>query len=261
MSRTRPALSPHVRPASRLLAAAGLALAALAGGAAAAPWTTPGPDGVVVDWSAGVVRAPGLGPADRHAPSPAVARVAARRAAIAQARARLDAAVRALPLAAGGTVGAALEASPEAAARFAAELERAPVVAAELHTDGSTQVTLALGVEAVRQALVGPRVIGGGGGGGGGAGPGDDGPAVTWIIDATAARPAPAVGLALSVGGARWDGPVVWVRRRADAPAAAAPIAARAAGPATGGVLAVSGRAAPPPPGALVVVVVPEKKP
>ncbi|MBE7450478.1 MAG: hypothetical protein HS111_16745 [Kofleriaceae bacterium] len=126
MSRTRPALSPHVRPASRLLAAAGLALAALAGGAAAAPWTTPGPDGVVVDWSAGVVRAPGRGrppiATRRRQRVAEVAAISERRSIQAPRRARGDAAVRAPPLAARGTVGAALEASPEAAARFAAEL-------------------------------------------------------------------------------------------------------------------------------------------
>ncbi len=216
-----------------------------AGAAGAAPWTVAAKGGVVIDWSAGALRASGVGPADRHAPSPAVARVAARRAAVAQARARLAAAARALPVAAGGTVGDGVDAAPAAAARFAAELERAPVVGFDLHTDGSARVTVALGIEAVRQAMTGPRPAAI-----------DDGPLVIWIV--AAAATSPAVDPTIAVGGARWHGPVLWVRDRADAPVAPGAIEARAVA-ATAGVLTVSGPAAPPPAGALVVVVVPEK--
>lgn len=226
------------------------AIAASAGGAAAAPWTAAGEGGVVIDWSAGAVRGKGIGPAARHAPSPTVARVGARRAAEQQARARIGAAVRALKLAAGGTVGEAADKDQEVAARLARELERAPVVAAELGTDGSAKVTIALGIEAIRQAVRGPRVVG--------KGDGAEEPKI-WLIDAAKAKAAPAIGLALDVGGTRWDGPVIWVRDRADAPAGEV-VAGVANAAATGGVLTVSGMSAPPPAGALVVVVVPEKK-
>jgi hypothetical protein len=224
-----------------------LALLVLGGTAHAAPWTAAGEGGVVIDWSAGALRAKGVGPADRHAPSPTVARVGARRAAEQQARAKLLAAARALPFAAGGTIGDAIDRDEAAAARLAREVELAPVVVAELGTDGSARVTIALGVEAVRQAIAGPRGVAGGGGA-----------ATVYVIDASRVKPppAPAVGIALDVGGARWDGPIVWVRERGDNADAVAGTASAA----TGGVLTVSGMSSAPPAGALVVVVVPEKK-
>jgi hypothetical protein len=228
-----------------------VALIAMTGVSDAAPWTAAGEGGVTIDWSAGALRARGVGPADRHAPSPAVARVAARRAAETQARARLLAAARKLPVAGGGTVGAAVDADAAAAARLTREIERAPAVAVDLGTDGSAKVTLALGTEAIRQALAGPRKAAA-----------DDGPAVMWIIDAARAKPNPAIGLALDVGGARWDGPVVWMRDDSDAVKLdAGDVVRGTAASATKGVLAVSGPTGAPPAGALVVVVVPEKKP
>ena len=217
-------------------------LCALVGVADAAPWTAVGEGGVAIDWSAGTLRAKGIGPADRHAPSPAVARVGARRSAEMQARTKLLKAARALKAADGGTVGAAIDKDEAAKARLAAEIERAPVVEVDLLTDGSARVTLALGIEAVRQALSGSRTAT------------TDEKAVVWIVDAKSA--APAVGWAVEVGGARWDGPVLWARDRGGAPADA--VVAKATR-ATGGVLSVSGPTAPPPAGALVVVVVPEK--
>ena len=210
--------------------------------AEAAPWTAAGEGGVQIDWSAGALLAKGIGPADRHAPSPAVARTASRRAAEAQARAKLLKAARALKAAGGGTVGEAVDKDEAARARLAAELERAPVVASELSTDGSSRVTLALGIEAVRQALHGARPAAA-----------DEKP-VTWIVEAK--RVTPAVGWSVEVGGDRWEGAILWVRERGSPPAGA--VVARATA-ATGGVLSVSGPTAPPPAGALVVVVVPEK--
>ncbi len=120
------------------------------------------------------------------------------------------------------------------------------MVASELVTDGSARVTLALGVEAVRQAIAGPRPVST-----------DDGEMVTWVVDAASlrAKASPAVGWSLSIGGAAWSGPIVW-RRAADAGGDAVTARATAA---TGGVLSVSGPTAAPPAGALVVVVVPEK--
>lgn len=75
-----------------------------------------------------------------------------------------------------------------------------------------------------------------------------------WLIDAKSVKPA--VGWAVEVGGARWEGPILWVRERGSPPADA--VAAKATS-ATDGVLSVSGPTAPPPAGAVVVVVVPEK--
>jgi hypothetical protein len=215
---------------------------ALAASANAAPWTAVGEGGVAIDWSAGTLRAKGIGPADRHAPSPAVARVGAKRAAEIQARAKLLKAARALKVADGGSVGAAIDKDAKAKARLEGEIERAPVVETDLLTDGSARVTLTLGIEAVRQALSGSRTAT------------TDESAVVWIVDAKSATPA--VGWALKVGGTRWDGPVLFARDRSGAPADA--VAAKATS-ATDGVLSVSGPTAPPPAGALVVVVVPEK--
>lgn len=220
-------------------ALAGLAVALAspaAGGPAergrAALSTRPAP-GVTIDWTQGVVRARGVGPADRHAPSPAVARVAAERRAIDQARARLRAALAAVPRG-----GAAL--SPAAAAAAADEVERAPVVARDLGTDGSVAVELGLGLEAVRQAVAGPRplVVGG-----------DDGPAVTVVLDGRGAGVRPALGLAVQGGkGERWAGPMTFVT--APPPRSTAVVVERA----TADGLAIAGAA--PAAGARVVVVV-----
>jgi hypothetical protein len=139
-------------------------------------------------------------------------------------------------------VGAAIDKDEAAKARLADEIERAPVVEADLLTDGSARVTIALGIEAVRQALSGSRT----------ATTGEN--AVVWIVEAK--RATPAVGWAVKVDGTRWDGPVLWARDRSAAPAGAVTAKATAA---TDGVLSVSGPTAPPPAGALVVVVVPEK--
>ncbi|HUQ05433.1 MAG TPA: hypothetical protein VM261_23185 [Kofleriaceae bacterium] len=189
------------------------------------------------------MRAKGVGPADRHAPSPAVARVASRRAAEVQARGKLTRAVRAMKLAGGGTVGDAVEKDKDAAARLAAEIERAVVIESDLITDGSSRVTMSVGIEAVRQALSGVRTVSG-----------EDTSAV-WIVEAK--RAAPAVGWKVQVGGTSWEGPILWTRERADIVGTGA-VNAKATS-ATGGVLTVSGPTAPPPAGALVVVVVPEK--
>ena len=208
----------------------------------AAPWTAAGEGGAGIDWSAGVVLAKGVGPADRHAPSPAVARVASRRAAEEQARARLGKAVRALKVAGGGTVGDAMEKDPAVAARVAAELERAVVTERDLITDGSSRVTMVVGIEAVRQALSGVRTVSG-----------DDRSAL-WVVESKGAKPA--VGWKVEVGGKRWEGPMIWTRTRADL--VGTPAVTVKASSATGGVLTLSGPTSPPA-GALVVVVVPEK--
>jgi hypothetical protein len=109
-----------------------------------------------VDWAAGLVRASGLGVADRQAPSPAAAREPARRAAEANARKKLEGMLPALPLATGGTLKAKLT-DKAVQARLARAIEAAITVESTPHTDGSWDVVLAVPLEAVRQAIVGLR--------------------------------------------------------------------------------------------------------
>jgi hypothetical protein len=124
-----------------------------------------------VDWAKGLVTADGQSLADRHAPSPAVARGTARRPAEDAAKAKLRTELLALPVAQGGKVD---DKVAEAA------LASAFVVAAEPETDGSWRVTMAVPIEAVRQALAGVRAL---------PEAGDTGPAVA-IVDGMPGKPA-----------------------------------------------------------------------
>ncbi len=132
-----------------------------------------------VDWATGMVTAPGIGLADRQAPNPAVARAPSRRRAEDAARSALAAQLPALPLAAGGTLADRL-ADPAVKARLDAAVASAIGLTAEPETDGSWRVTMGVPIEAVRQALDGPRAVPAGG---------DAGPAVI-IIDGVTASPA-----------------------------------------------------------------------
>ena len=109
-----------------------------------------------VDWAQGLVTAGGVGVADRHAPNPAVARGTSRRVAEDAAKKQLAAAITALPLA-GGKVGHPKDSA--AAARLAAAVDHALELGAEPETDGAWRVTMAVPIEAVRQAMAGPRVL------------------------------------------------------------------------------------------------------
>jgi len=100
-----------------------------------------------VDWARGYVVADGVGVADRHAPSPAVARGTSRRGAEDQARKKLAAVIPTIALAAGGTVGE----------RGAAAIAHAVTLSAEPETDGAWKVTLGVPLEALRVAIDGPR--------------------------------------------------------------------------------------------------------
>ena len=115
-------------------------------------------DDATIDWARGVITAGGVGIADRHAPSPAAARGPARRAAEDAARKRLAAALPALPLATGGTLRAKLS-DPQVEARVARAVADAIAVEAEPETDGSWRVVMAVPLEAVRQAVAGPRPL------------------------------------------------------------------------------------------------------
>jgi hypothetical protein len=152
-------------------------------------------DAARVDWAAGQVVAGGTGVADRHAPSPAVALGTSRRGAEQAARQRIAARLGSLPLAGGGTLEGRL-ADPAVRARVDAAVEAAITVAAEPETDGSWHVTLAVPLEAIRQALVGPRAL---------PETGDRGPAVV-VVEGVTARPA----IGWTVGGA--PAATLWVK-------------------------------------------------
>ena len=136
-----------------------------------------------VDWARGLVTAEGIGVANRAAPTPASARGPARTRAEEAAKKKLAPQLPALPIAGGGTLADKLgDANVKAAVDRA--VANAIVVSADPETDGSWRVTMAVPIEAIRQALVGARSLGG-----------DDGPAVV-VVEAKAK---PAVGY--KVGG------------------------------------------------------------
>ncbi|HEY6036918.1 MAG TPA: hypothetical protein VIV58_21715 [Kofleriaceae bacterium] len=143
---------------------------------------------VSVDWAKGLVTANGVGIADRHAPNPAVARGTSRRAAEDAARAQLAKGLGALPIAGGGKVGD--RATGEVKIRLERAVAQAIAVAAEPQTDGAWTVTMAVPIEAIRQALdAGPRAVGKAG---------DEPPAVV-IVDGVKAKPA----IGWTVGGVK----------------------------------------------------------
>ncbi|HUJ62027.1 MAG TPA: hypothetical protein VLX92_26155 [Kofleriaceae bacterium] len=186
-------------------------IAALAGAARAE---------VKVDWAAGLVTADGLGVADRHAPSPAVARGTSRRAAEDRARHALREAIDALPVAGGGKVGARAK-DAAVKARLDRAIEAAFATFAEPETDGAWRVTMAVPIEAVRQAIAGPRRL---------PEAGDAGPPVI-VIDGVTASPA----VGTTVAGR--DVATVWVTE----PPAYARDAPHVRGHATAGAIALDG--------------------
>jgi len=144
-----------------------------------------------VDWGKGIVTADGIGLADRHAPSPAVARGTSRRGAEDQAKKVLAAEVGKLPLAAGGKVSDKLGAE-----QIAALTERAFAVAAEPQTDGAWKVTMAVPIEAVHQAIAGAR-----------SWPKDKGDTDPPVVVIDGANAKPAVGWKIGTG----EASVVWL--------------------------------------------------
>jgi len=149
---------------------------------------------VAVDWAKGLVTANGVGIADRHAPNPAVARGTSRRAAEDAARAQLAKGLGKLQVAGGGTVGD--HAKDDAKARLDRGVARAIAVAAEPQTDGAWTVTMAVPIEAIRQAIdAGPRAAGK---------DGDQPPAVV-IVEGVKAKPA----IGWTIGGVK--AATIWV--------------------------------------------------
>ncbi|MEO7735157.1 MAG: hypothetical protein ABIY55_29655 [Kofleriaceae bacterium] len=152
-------------------------------------------DAARIDWAAGLVTAGGTGIADRHAPSPAVALGTSRRGADQAARQRIADKLSALPLASGGTL-ATKRGDAAIQARIAAALEAAVTVSAEPETDGSWHVTLGVPIEALRQAIAGPRAL---------PATGDAGPAVV-VVEGVTAKPA----IGWTIGGAA--AATIWVK-------------------------------------------------
>ena len=111
-----------------------------------------------VDWAKGVVTARGIGLADRQAPNPAVARGPSRRKAEEAAKLALAAQLPALPLAAGGTLADKLT-DPTIKARVDHAVAAAISISADPETDGSWRVTMGVPIEALRQAITGPRAL------------------------------------------------------------------------------------------------------
>ncbi|MCX5748534.1 MAG: hypothetical protein NT062_39300 [Proteobacteria bacterium] len=132
-----------------------------------------------IDWATGFVIADGVGVADRHAPSPAVARGTSRRGAEEAAMKQIAALVPTLPVATGGTVG------------DRAKLAAGVTLAAEPETDGAWRVTVGVPIEAIRQAIDGPRAWTPSGGGAAG---GDVGPAIVVVRVPRSITVTPAVG-------------------------------------------------------------------
>ena len=178
---------------------------------------------VAVDWAKGLVTANGVGIADRHAPNPAVARGTSRRSAEDAARAQLAKGLGSLPLAGGGTVRE--HATPDAKLRLERAVAQAIAVAAEPQTDGAWTVTMAVPIEAIRQALdAGPRAVGK---------DGDPPPAVV-IVDGVKAKPA----IGWTVSGVK--AATIWVPAK-DLPAWAKDAPHVTSTGATGNAIAVTG--------------------
>jgi hypothetical protein len=183
-----------------------LVLAAVVAPAASAPSpsvTSTLADQVTIDWSVPAIIADGIGLADRRAPTPDVARAAARTRGVDDARKRLRAALVNVPWADGKTVGAHLNETQLNAAAAAAIVQRA-----EPQTDGSWRVRLMLPIEALQQVVQGPR----------GLAPGGDTATLAVVaIDAKKVAVEPRVGWQFNDGGTvvpctqrwvtRWDGP------------------------------------------------------
>ncbi|MBA3453294.1 MAG: hypothetical protein H0T42_09405 [Deltaproteobacteria bacterium] len=147
-----------------------------------------------VDWAKGLVTARGIGLADRQAPNPAVARGPSRRKAEEAAKLALAAELPALPLAAGGTLADKLG-DPAIKARIDRAVAYAISLSADPETDGSWRVTMAVPIEALRQALTGPRALA------------DSGDAVTPVVIVEGVTATPAIGA--SVAGLA--APTIWV--------------------------------------------------
>ncbi len=176
---------------------------------------------VKVDWARGLVIADAVGIASRQAPNPAVARSTSRRGAEQEAQKLLAAKLDDLPLAGGGKVGDKAK-DKDVKARLDRVVASALTLAADPETDGAWRVTLAVPIEAVRQAIAGPRQL---------PADGDRGSTVI-VVEGVTAKPA----VGWTVG--RNEAPTIWVR---DVPAWAKDAHRAKAKSAKAGVIDVAG--------------------
>jgi hypothetical protein len=165
--------------------------------AQAAPVRQPLADRVEIDWTAGRLVAVGAAAADVRAPGPEIARVKAERDARSRAAAKLATAARALPLAGGGTIASAEKADPAATARLDAALALARTVDVRRGSDGSSEVTLSVPLEALRSAVA-PQPTPAG----------SDTAPTAILVDGSALSPV--LGLTVAAGDVTYAGPTVW---------------------------------------------------
>jgi hypothetical protein len=145
-----------------------------------------------------------VGIADRHAPSPAVARGTAKRVAEDLAKKQIAAKLPALPLAS-GTLADKLK-DAQVKARVDHAVDAAISLAAEPETDGAWKVTLAVPIEALRMAIAGSRAV---------DATGDADPAIV-VVDGVSAKPAIGWKIGNISGATLWvDKPPAWAK---DAP-------------------------------------------
>jgi hypothetical protein len=97
-----------------------------------------------IDWELRTIRATGVGPPDLNAPSIAVARLGAERAALATAQRNLLDALSAAPLQGGGTAGALLQKDEALRAKVQAKLRTARRVKTHYFSDGGISLELQL---------------------------------------------------------------------------------------------------------------------
>jgi hypothetical protein len=180
---------------------------------------------VKVDWARGLVIADAVGVADRHAPNPAIARGTSRRGAEQVAKKQIAERLDDLPLASGGKVAGKAK-DKDVKQRLEHAVDAAITLAADPETDGAWKVTMAVPIEAVRQALDGTRPL---------PETGDAGTKVV-VVDGVSAKPA--VGYTIGSLAA----PTLWVTQL---PAWAKDAPHVKAKRAKGGAIEVSGLDAP----------------
>src|SRR5205085_11943170 len=100
-----------------------------------------------LDWESRSIRATGVGPPDLNAPSIAVARLSAERAALATAQRNLFEALSAAPLQNGGTAGALLQKDDALRAKVQAKLRTARPVKTHYFSDGGISLELQIALD------------------------------------------------------------------------------------------------------------------
>lgn len=149
-----------------------------------------------------MVIATGAMAGDIRAPTPSVARVGAERGAREQAQARLLAGAKKLKTADGKTVGKLADGDKQIAARLERVAQQSIDLDIDYSSDGSVVLEAGLPIEAVRAAVYGADAPPEGA---------EDGAIAALVVDARKLRKLrPVIGLAVSAGGSRYRGPVVF---------------------------------------------------